>query len=834
MTIDPSELLDTELARGMIALDQRCDGARSDDGIGFMGGHAQAGKAIASRIRSELPLSVRQFEFCVNALPHYFNTQLTWIDQGEFTTEVESMRASFGAAQKHRDNVATERAYDDAFPLLKKIPLEGVDPKDREFLSSLQKWRGRHTERQQPHVSRIVARYEYLIPRTVEETASVERVNSTPVLSQAGKGNSLRDLIAASKTKDTENAVTPQVDTVQREEHSPRSEETAVVLAPDTPEKPLTYAEQRKARKAAVAKAIISGGTPEQHLDVLQGTLATQDEPERIEDAIPIQLPPVPVPAGHVTEDMLDASQLAALEGMMPEQFTCLTGAAGTGKTTITKLLVDRLARQQLSIDINNYTKAAREAEVAPDKHLIPAMAFCAYTGRAAQQIKRNMPEQYHASIMTIHKLLGFYPEMFEEINEETQEMASKRRFVPYYTADNKLPWRVIVIDEAGMVPLPLWQQLWDACRPETRIIMIGDINQLPPVHGRSVFGFALTQWPSFELNKIHRQKGEENPIVENAWRILNGSIPVQSPGFQMIHVPGTGSHDAAKKLRGVVMALTKQKFFTADTDAIIVPQNGKDPEKAGYVLGQLPLNDKFCTFFNPPPENVNSEQVSGRRVQIQCGIGRKAFAVGDKIMVTVNDNERNLTNGMVGKIIGINVNGDAGFKLMDDDSGMTLEEMFADFKLDLDDTDPSDAEAEDYNKRASSHVVEVDFGETYDGNQVIEAFSTVGQVASLTLAYAFTCHKSQGGEYPTVVICAHSSNHRNLYREWLYTAATRAQFRVILVYNDKGLMQCLNRQKIKGANLQEKAQKFIEWDASPLDKSPELPAPNRYEIEGR
>tara|TARA_Y100000034_G_C6588781_1_gene255689 strand:- start:226 stop:366 length:141 start_codon:yes stop_codon:yes gene_type:complete len=46
--------------------------------------------------------------------------------------------------------------------------------------------------------------------------------------------------------------------------------------------------------------------------------------------------------------------------------------------------------------------------------------------------------------------------------------------------------------------------------------------------------------------------------------------------------------------------------------------------------------------------------------------------------------------------------------------------------------------------------------------------------------------------------------------------------------------MQCLNRQKIKGANLQEKAQKFIEWDASPLDKSPELPAPNRYEIEGR
>jgi hypothetical protein len=133
---------------------------------------------------------------------------------------------------------------------------------------------------------------------------------------------------------------------------------------------------------------------------------------------------------------------------------------------------------------------------------------------------------------------------------------------------------------------------------------------------------------------------------------------------------------------------------------------------------------------------------------------------------------------------------------------------------------------SDEYNKRASSHIITVNFGETLDGNEIIEPFNTVGQVNSLMMAYAITCHKSQGGEYPTVVIMVHSANHKLLYREWLYTAITRARCKVIILYNNKGLSQALRRQKIKGKTLKEKAKEFIEWQGAGLGV--ELPEPKQ------
>src|SRR6478609_3648061 len=226
-----------------------------------------------------------------------------------------------------------------------------------------------------------------------------------------------------------------------------------------------------------------------------------------------------------------DESQLAAIEGMLKYNAACLTGAAGTGKTTTLKKFVDEL-QNQMPIDYVNmkdYFKRGYESVDDDDYEMpdrfIPAIANVSFTGRATQMIKKNFPRDWHGNIMTIHRLLAFVPEYYEDWDEDSQEYRNKMRFVPTYTADCKMPWDIIIIDEAGMVGLELWHQLLAAMKDGCRIYMIGDINQLTPVHGRSVFGFALAKWPAFELTHIHRQKGVNNMIVENAWKVLQGKM---------------------------------------------------------------------------------------------------------------------------------------------------------------------------------------------------------------------------------------------------------------------------------------------------------------------
>src|SRR3546814_18463448 len=77
------------------------------------------------------------------------------------------------------------------------------------------------------------------------------------------------------------------------------------------------------------------------------------------------------------------------------------------------------------------------------------------------------------------------------------------------------------------MCGLDLWHLIWAACKPTTRIFLVGDIQQLPPTHGKSIFGFAMANWPTWELTHVHRQQGVNNSIVDNAHRILKGLRPI-------------------------------------------------------------------------------------------------------------------------------------------------------------------------------------------------------------------------------------------------------------------------------------------------------------------
>src|SRR3546814_2935595 len=78
----------------------------------------------------------------------------------------------------------------------------------------------------------------------------------------------------------------------------------------------------------------------------------------------------------------------------------------------------------------------------------IPSICLCSFTGRAAQQVKSNFPTDWHSNIMTIHRMLGFYPEFYDAVDPDSGEMRQTMRFVPSYNKENLLPWDIIVVED--------------------------------------------------------------------------------------------------------------------------------------------------------------------------------------------------------------------------------------------------------------------------------------------------------------------------------------------------------------------------------------------------
>lgn len=539
-----------------------------------------------------------------------------------------------------------------------------------------------------------------------------------------------------------------------------------------------------------------------------------------------------------------DPSQLAAVEGLINSTHGCLTGAAGTGKTTTTKKLVDELLHSTTltrEIDLNTYFKKGGSTPVDDDddyeitEQFVPSVVMCTFTGKASQQIKKNFPRAWHGNIMTIHRMLAYAPEWYEDMDEDG-DLVNKMRFVPTYTAMNKMPWDIIIMDEAGMNSIDLWLEVLAAMKPGCRVYMIGDINQLPPVHGRSVFGFALSQWPSYELTTIHRQVGENNSIVDNAWRILKGLTPkddspehltlnlidktatvealnfmVTNPDWKslMLEVPAEPGM-ASKRIRQV-LKLLQDRFYDPIRDVVITAINGYDTS-SGRSLGQIPMNMELALSLNQNPD----------RFVIDGGRVTQNFAVGDKVMATKNDHQVGITNGMMGIIIGIEehpgYSGDkARYGRVEDVANFMAEMADAeDHEFTLDELSESYDEQEEGREKEkgrrdagpSSHIVTVRFGTEDHAFEI--SFSSKAEVGSLSTAYVVTCHKMQGGEAPIVFVICHHSHKQMLYREWLYTGWTRASGKIILLYTPFGLRNALNKQRIKGKNLAEKIQSFL------------------------
>lgn len=553
-----------------------------------------------------------------------------------------------------------------------------------------------------------------------------------------------------------------------------------------------------------------------------------------------------------------DPSQVHAVHTLVHEQYGCLIGAAGTGKTTTTRMLLHTLMNGDIKagiepmrielVDMSQYRKAApeneedevesREEDMArATAARVPSIALCAFTGQATQVLRKNLPPAWRANAMTIHSLLAFAPE------EYLKEDGSKSmRFVPTYTEHFKMPWDVIVVDEASMVNLDLWHMMLRAAKPGCRFYFIGDLNQLPPPVGMGILGFALARWTVCELNVVHRQSDEAaNKIVDMAWAILKGDYdavkaavddPKENPNwrimaFELAH-PVAEAHQQVINIayglssKRVPASVNPEEPLIYDPfrDRIMTPGNGFNPEDPGHLLGQFPLNESLSKLFTD--KTVPRIIIDAQRVT-------KKFAVGYRIMQTKNeppDSVNRVTNGQTGRIIGIMENpkwfGDRRLvgeesvvaqnrkimlaQALGDKVEQAREQTQAVTMEDLDDLAASinvNGKAEKISGPAS-HIVQIKFD-----NGAYREYALNADIEQLQIAYASTTHKAQGAEMPTAIIVLHHANKYHLSRENLYTAVTRAKERVILLWTQHGLRTALAKQKVSGRTLAEKIRSY-------------------------
>lgn len=562
---------------------------------------------------------------------------------------------------------------------------------------------------------------------------------------------------------------------------------------------------------------------------------------------LPAMVPPTREESGLVDLNMvLDESQRRAMANLHDSKHGCLIGAAGTGKTTM------------IQRHIANLIYGGDGAEPVGVRDMGGgrlSIAFCAFTGRAMQQIKSVLPPWLHGSCFTIHSLLEYVPV------GDTGDGESRMMFEPSRNATNPLDQNFIVVDETSMVGLDLWHNLMDACRLGTRLLLIGDLNQLPPVADSHFFPLALDagynrlhDYGLSELTTIHRQVGPgANRIIDTAHSILNGKRPqfdielkvvvekgkmrlaqcdakgrvvpkdqeVEVSDWRVLHIHLPVDSEAAHKhIVGITNQMRQMKLpdedrvvFDPYSDLLLTSGNGWDNESKGFLIEQAPLNESLAALITPGTKDNPT-------YLIDAGRESRKYTVGDRVMAIKNESpavKNRVTNGTTGVIRSIkpngNWNGDRKRFGAESDVRAYEEEVLAAFESGDDGIEGFDLEAfaaelqdagpefgrEDFERQAS-HIIEIE----YEGGE-LRVYGTAAGVASTRLAYAMTVHKAQGSQADTVFIVAHGAVKGRLSREWFYTGVTRARKRVVVFSTDAGMAYAVNRQQVVGRTLAEK-----------------------------
>ena len=385
--------------------------------------------------------------------------------------------------------------------------------------------------------------------------------------------------------------------------------------------------------------------------------------------------------------------QREAVKMAVTNKISIITGGPGTGKTTVVNVIC------------TVYKKLFGNK-----------IAFTAPTGRAS----RRLAESVGADAATLHKILG--------IREDSED------------ANKAIEADLLVVDEVSMVDMGLAYQLFSNIKPSTKLLLVGDHNQLPSVGAGNVLRELLQcgAIPTTKLNVVHRQ-AMTSRINLNAHAILQNKGAGLMYGADFEFVDAKNPTDAAEYVKNFYCDSVKRIkgrgiAYAADEVQILSPMRVRG------VCGTNALNKEIQDTLNPASAD-----------KPEVVVGFKRFRLFDKVMQTKNNNE--ISNGDIGRIRQIVKFPNGGYE------------------------------------------VHIDF----DGGRKAEYEPE--EMATIDLAYATTIHKSQGSEYPVVIIPILNEAYIMLQRNLIYTAITRAKEKVVIVGQREAFFKAIHKVDVSLRN---------------------------------
>lgn len=414
----------------------------------------------------------------------------------------------------------------------------------------------------------------------------------------------------------------------------------------------------------------------------------------------------------------LEGDRLSAIEKALKHNFLIVSGGPGTGKTTT----VISIIRALKLIGLDNILLAAP-------------------TGRAAKRVTESINSQLsdeddlNAEAFTLHKLLGISPNMNR----------------PKFNRDRKLPCDALVVDEASMVDIHMMYRLFDALNPETKLILVGDKDQLPSVEAGALLGDFLYNYE----NPKHRMSDlivvlktfyrSNRVIIDLASRVIKGD---ENGVFEFLEEARSEvKYSEIPAFEIVISDIIKRYNNEVKPFKIPVTQYNSVKKEIESVFNMY----KSFTVLTPSRKGLYGTYSLNRQVRNHFSSNCKQFYHGEPIMITKNDYVNKLFNGDRGVIFEFNSS------------------LYAFFE-----------EGEDYKVVSISKLIDYE------------------------TSYVGTVHKSQGSEFNSVMIVIPEGSERLLTREILYTALTRAKDEVLLFSNKEEIVKAVTKKIVRHSGIRD------------------------------